>query len=191
MLDERTLEMVEGQTMDLEFEQRLDVTLQEYLQMIERKAGALFDGALRLGALVAGAEDTLSRQLGAAGRALGMAFQIRDDMLGIWGDASETGKPAEDIRHGKKSLPVMYALNEAPSAARDELKAVYGQEKLSESDVQTVLSVLESAGARDYCVQVAGSYKERALETLDALPLADDAKRELRETAAFLLERDF
>jgi geranylgeranyl diphosphate synthase, type I len=191
VLDERTLEMVEGQTMDLEFEQRLDVTLPEYLVMIERKAGALFDGALRLGALVAGAEDALARRLGAAGRALGIAFQIRDDMLGIWGDASETGKPAEDIRHGKKSLPVMYVLNEGPSAPRNEIEAVYRKTDLSEGDVQTVLSVLEIAGARDYCVKVAGSYKERALETLNALPLADDAKRELRETAEFLLERDF
>jgi geranylgeranyl diphosphate synthase type I len=189
VLDSRTLEMVEGQTLDLEFEQRLDVTLPEYVRMIERKTGALFDGALHLGALVGGGEDALSRQFGAAGRALGTAFQIRDDMLGIWGEASKTGKPAEDIRRRKKSLPVVYALNEAP--ARDNLKELYERADLSESDVATVLNVLELAGARDYCVQIARSYKEKALETVDALPLAADAKRELRETAAFLLERDF
>ena len=191
VLDARTLEMVEGQTMDIEFEERLDVTLPEYLRMIERKTGALFDGALHLGALVAGGEDALSRQLGASGRALGTAFQIRDDVLGIWGDASKTGKPAEDIRRRKKSLPVVYALNEAPRLARENLKATYERSDLSESDVSAVLGVLDATGARDHCITVAGSYKDRALEIVDALPLAADAKRELSETAAFLLERDF
>lgn len=190
-LDARTLEMVEGQTLDLEFEQRLDVEMPEYLQMIEKKTGALFDCSLHLGALVAGGDDSLSRQLGTVGRSLGTAFQIRDDMLGIWGDESKTGKPAEDIRRRKKSLPVVYAINEGSATVRDKLKVAYERTALTEEDIATVLSGLESAGARDYCAQVAESYRDRALEALDTLPLSAERKRDLRETAVFLLERDF
>ena len=191
VLAARTLEMVEGQTLDLGFEGEVDVTLDDYFGMIEKKTGALFGCALHLGALTAGAEDTTARRLDTVGRALGTAFQIKDDVLGVWGEAGKTGKPADDIRRRKKSLPVVYALNEAPGRGREELSAIYRQSELSEQDVATVIACLDGAGARDYCADVSESYKAQALITLDSLPLNDDAKREIGETAAFLLERDF
>lgn len=191
LLDARTLEMVEGQTMDLEFESRADVTLEDYLEMIERKSGALFDASLRLGALSAGAEHTLPRQCGAAGRALGTAFQIRDDMLGIWGDAGTTGKPGEDILRRKKSLPIVYALNEGPAQSREDLKAVYQAADFGERDLSTVMSALEAADARGFCLRVAESYKRKALEIVEALPFDAEFTREFSDVAEFLLERDF
>lgn len=190
LLDARTLEMVEGQTLDLGFESEVEITLDDYFGMIEKKTGALFGCALHLGALVAGADDTTARRLDAAGRALGTAFQIKDDVLGTWGEAGKTGKPADDIRRRKKSLPVVYALNEAPGSRRDVVKSIYERSEPSEQDVATVLACLD-AGARNYCADVAESYKAQALMTVDSLPLNDAAERDLRDTAAFLLERDF
>jgi len=191
VLDARTLEMVEGQTLDIGFEGEVNVTLDDYFGMIEKKTGALFGCALHLGALAASANDTTAQRLDSVGRSLGIAFQIKDDVLGVWGQAGKTGKPADDIRRRKKSLPVVYALNEAPAPRRRTLTAVYQQAELSEDDISIVVNCLDAAGARNYCADVAESYKAQALMNLDSLPLNDDAKRELRDTATFLLERDF
>jgi geranylgeranyl diphosphate synthase type I len=191
VLDARTLEMVEGQTMDLGFEAEVNIGLDDYFGMIEKKSGALFGCALHLGALVAGSDDTTAKRLHSVGRSLGTAFQIKDDVLGVWGEAGKTGKPADDIRRRKKSLPVVFALNEASRQPREDLSAIYRQSDLSEDDVSTVVDCLDATGARNYCADVAESYKAQALMTLDTLPLNDDAKQELRDTAAFLLDRDY
>jgi geranylgeranyl diphosphate synthase type I len=191
VLEARTLEMVEGQVTDLDFESRADVGLDEYFGMIEKKTGALFGCALAIGALVAGTDEETTKRIEAAGRALGMAFQVKDDTLGVWGEPGTTGKPAEDIQRRKKSLPVVYALNEAPSDVRDELRSIYGREPLGEGDVAAALELLGGAGAQGYCLDVAESHKEQALAMLEGLPLAADARRELQETAAFILNRDY
>jgi geranylgeranyl diphosphate synthase type I len=191
VLDAGTLEMVEGQTLDLAFEAETEVSLDDYFGMIEKKTGALFGCALHLGALAAGANPSDAERLDEAGRALGMAFQIKDDTLGIWGESGTTGKPAEDIRRRKKSLPVVYALNEANENAREELRGIYRQKELGDRDVTVVLECLDAVGARTYCVDVAESHKAQALSMFDGLPLAGEAKTELRETAAFILGRDY
>jgi geranylgeranyl diphosphate synthase type I len=192
VLDERTLEMVEGQTMDLGFEMRLDVGVEEYIDMIERKTGALFDCSLRLGALSAGCQRDLAEAMGRCGRLMGTAFQIRDDMLGIWGAESRTGKePAADIRRRKKSLPAVYALAQAEGSALDELSRIYSKGDLTSDDVSLVLSTFNAIDAQGYCARLARERKDAALKELDQLPLNSDAAQELRQTAAFLLERDF
>jgi len=192
VLDERTLEMVEGQTLDIGFEETLEVDVPACIKMIEKKSGALFDCALHLGALVAGADAALVEQLGGIGRALGAAFQIRDDMLGVWGDESKTGKPlGADIRRRKKSLPVVYALSEAQGGTGDELRVIYSKPALSDGDVTRVLRCLDEARARDYCTRLGAERKEAALAELSRLDLRPGPANELREAAEFLLERDF
>jgi len=192
VLDERTLEMVEGQTLDVSFEDRLDVALPDYIEMIEKKTGALFDCAFRLGGLSAGADGPLVERLGRTGRTLGTVFQIRDDMLGIWGEEADTGKPiGADIRRRKKSLPIVYALTEARSGARDELRVLYGKAALDDEDVGRVLRILEDAGVQRYCAAIAARKKNAALRELGQLELKPRAAAELREAAEFLLEREF
>jgi len=186
VLDERTLEIVEGQALDISFEERLDVDEDAYLEMIEKKTGALFDCALRLGALAASDEAEIVEGLGACGRWLGVAFQVRDDALGIWGAESKTGKPpAQDVRNRKKSLPAVYAL-----ARSEELRRLYAQPRLSEADVSLVLRALDDVGAAAYCRTLAEEYHDRALAQLEPLPLAPAPAAELRQVADFLLERD-
>lgn len=193
VLDERTLEMVAGQTLDVRFEDTLDVEVPAYMEMVEKKSGALFDCALRMGASVGGSDSSVAEKLGGVGRLLGTAFQIRDDVLGIWGDEAATGKPrGADIRRRKKSLPVVYTLNEASGEARERLRgAIYSQRELTEDDVSYVLRCVETSGARDYCARVAGERKDAALSELEGLGLREGPVRELREAAEFLLEREF
>ena len=121
-----------------------------------------------------------------------MAFQVRDDMLGVWGAENRTGKlPAADIRNRKKSLPVVYALARAEGVTAAELRCIYSQPQLSDSDVSSVLGALESVRAQAYCRAVAEERRERALEELDRADLRPAAAAELRQVADFLLERDY
>lgn len=192
ILEQATLEMVEGQVLDLSLEGKLEADLPVYLEMIERKTGALFDCSLRLGALVGSGDEALAETLGRCGRLLGIAFQVRDDMLGIWGAESQTGKaPAADIRRRKMSLPVVYALSRGEGPAREALRRAYSRPQLGDEEVSLVLRCLDSLGAQAYCRQVAEEHKGEALAILQRLPLDRQAAAELRELAAFLLEREF
>jgi geranylgeranyl diphosphate synthase type I len=192
LLAERTLEMVEGQVMDLEFEEWREVGLEEYVAMISRKTGALFDASLGLGALAGGAALAEVEALGRCGRALGIAFQVRDDMLGVWGAEERTGKPAaSDIRRRKKSLPAVYSFTSADTGEREELGRIYSQESVSGEDVERVLALMDALGAQAYCAGVAVEYRDAALRELGRSGVAGGWADELRETAAFLLERDY
>jgi geranylgeranyl diphosphate synthase type I len=192
LLAERTLEMVEGQVMDIEFEGRLDVGLEEYVAMISRKTGALFDASLGLGALAGGAPLADVEALGRYGRALGIAFQVRDDMLGVWGAEERTGKPAaSDIRRRKKSLPAVFALSRADAGQREELGRIYGRETVSGEDVERILRLMDALGAQAYCAGVAAEHKDAALRELELAGVNGERADELRQTAAFLLDRDY
>lgn len=192
MLDERTLEVVEGQVMDLAFERASDVGLDDYMAMIGKKTGALFDGSLAVGALVGGGHPHAVQTFGRAGRLLGMAFQVRDDMLGIWGAETRTGKrPAADIRRRKKSLPIVYALNSGDHAAADCIGRAYAADDPGEEDVSMVLRSLDAINAQGFCAAQAEKHKTEALELMAGLPLDEVRAAEFRETAEFLLERDF
>jgi geranylgeranyl diphosphate synthase type I len=191
-LDRATLEIVEGQALDLSFEERLDVSEDAYLEMIEKKTGALFDCALRLGGLVGAGDPAVAASLGRCGRLLGEAFQIRDDMLGVWGAENRTGKPpAADIRNRKKSLPAVYVLARSEDATAAELRRIYSQPGLSDADVSMVLGALESVGAQAYCRTAAEERMERALQELSGAALREGPAAELREVADFVLERDY
>ena len=186
-LDEATLEMVEGQTLDLEYEARDDVSEEEYLAMSARKTGALFGCALQLGAMVGGAGGEQAEEFGRLGRTLGIAFQVRDDVLGIWGDEGKTGKPAgADLRRGKKSLPVVVALNgPAAESVRPLISAS------DDAGVAKLMSVMEHAGVPQECRATGDRLAREALENLASMELRGDAGRELAEVVGFLLERDF
>jgi geranylgeranyl diphosphate synthase type I len=192
LLHERTLEIVEGQVMDIAFEERTDVSLDAYLAMISRKTGALFEAALALGAKAAGARGEKVAALGRCGRQLGLAFQVRDDMLGIWGDVDRTGKPvAADIHRRKKSLPIVFALDRAQAGDLERLCEVYGPGEPSAGDVSFVTGLLDSLGAQAYCQDQADKHRTAALGELAAAKPEARAAGEIREVADFLLERDF
>ena len=150
-LDATCIELCEGQHLDMRFEGRQDVSVAMYLDMIGRKTAALMDCAARMGSLVGAPENqALSAHLGAFGRALGIGFQLRDDMLGIWSAQALGKSEAGDLRHKKMSLPVISVLEDAAPADRRTLIDIYSQPgPASETQIATLLEILERSGARE------------------------------------------
>jgi geranylgeranyl diphosphate synthase type I len=138
-----TLRIVEGQTLDLGFEERDDVSADEYLRMIGGKTAAICAYACWAGARVAGADARRAAAFGSFGEALGVGFQLRDDLLGVWGATSATGKAAaDDIRRRKKSLPILLLREHATPADRARIAELYAQAELPEVAVSEVLELL-------------------------------------------------
>jgi geranylgeranyl diphosphate synthase type I len=200
ILDDACLSLTEGQYLDLSFEARLDVDVDQYLSMIRGKTAALFSAAVQLGALVAGSDSESMARYRRFGENLGLAFQIVDDILGIWGDPQVTGKPAaDDIRQHKKTLPIVHALEEGkrtegkglPVLSPVEVREIYQRQTIDEEAVEVALNILEDLGARHYAEEMANDYYQEALTELDAVGVENEAQDDLRELAAFLIERGY
>lgn len=148
--DRMAIAIVEGQTLDLGFEGRADVTPDAYLRMIAGKTAAIVRFATWAGALLGGADEAAAERFAAFGLALGLGFQVRDDALGIWGATEVTGKAAaDDIRRRKQSLPILLLRERADTATRAELAAIYGASPIDPSGVARVLDLLAMAGIRE------------------------------------------
>lgn len=186
--DATILTVCEGQFLDLSFEGNLAIGEDDYLAMIRRKTAVLIAAACGLGALVGGADQATAQRLADFGENLGLAFQVQDDVLGIWGDPAATGKPAAaDLYRRKLSLPVVYALANAADSAT--LAARYRQSEVSDGDVQELLALLDGCGARAHTEAVAATYHGRALAALDAVQGDTAALGQLRAIAEGLLGR--
>lgn len=176
--------LTEGQYLDMTFETRMDVDVDSYLRMIRGKSAALIGCSARLGALLGGAGDDVVLAYAQFGENLGMAFQVVDDILGIWGSEERTGKSAcTDILSRKKTLPVVYALGD------DELRAIYSRESLDDRDVARVVSILEAHGARAFAESAAREYSEEAMTHLALHSRASPARNALGELVQSLVER--
>jgi geranylgeranyl diphosphate synthase type I len=143
--------MCDGQALDLEFESAAHVDLDRYYYMIACKTGALFEASCALGAHCAHGDDATTRSYAEAGRAYGLAFQIRDDMLGIWGSADETGKVAQnDLARRKWTFPIVWALAQPYSPARSVVADAYAAGgELEPAAVARVMEALADLGAQE------------------------------------------
>ncbi len=142
------IELTEGQHLDMRFEQESGVTVDEYMRMIGGKTASLVGCATTIGAKIGRATSQQQDALGRFGRAIGLAFQIQDDILGIWGDPSVTGKAAgNDILRRKKSLPLLYALHH--DKVGEALQHLWSQQ-LTEEKLPQVMEILERAGTREF-----------------------------------------
>jgi geranylgeranyl diphosphate synthase type I len=183
VLLETCLKLTEGQYLDMEFERQMDVDLDGYLSMIGRKTAALIACATRLGALLGGASEDAIDAYARFGENLGLAFQVIDDILGIWGSERQTGKSAKtDILTRKKTLPVVYVLHDP------ELRDLYARE-LSEADVAPVLALLDRHQARAYAEQQAEAFSTKALDALKETGQTSPAHESLYGFAESLLKR--
>lgn len=183
-------DLLHGQGDDLAFEHRDDVTVAECMAMARRKTGALLECACGLGALLGGGSAEQVARLRAYGADLGLAFQLTDDLLGIWGDTRITGKPVHsDLRSRKRSLPVVAALASGSPAATALRQAYAHEGDLDDADLARLAVAVDEAGGRDWCVARAKELIARALDRLHTdPPLARTL--ELAALAAVLLQRD-
>ncbi|MFP3975578.1 MAG: polyprenyl synthetase family protein [Dehalococcoidia bacterium] len=192
LLDESCLRMIEGQYLDLSYEDRFDITVEDYLEMIDRKTAAIMSCALQTGAIIGTDDESVIKCLREFGRNIGLAFQIKDDIIGIWGDQDKTGKPlASDIRRKKKSLPVVYTLQSASGTTREDISNVYKKPSITDHEVGKVLDILDDVQAKAYAERMAEEYRNSALIELGKIRLSPWAKAHLEEIAYFLVERDF
>ena len=204
-------EICEGQQYDVDFEQKSDVTIEEYLMMIRLKTSVLLANALQIGAYIAGASEEEQQAVYQFGINIGLAFQIQDDILDVWGDPKTFGKAVGgDIACNKKTFVYLAAMRprgeRAPQnasvfgdpaeakderlEAREELEDWYNQVLDDNKEkIARVKEIFEQLGVREACEQVVRDYTQRALDILETLP-QNEASEELRKLAEKLLVRN-
>jgi geranylgeranyl diphosphate synthase, type I len=183
-------EIVRGQSSDIAFQQRNDVSLAESVAMVSGKTAALLGCACALGGLLAGAESSRVRHLQQFGYHLGVAFQAVDDLLGIWGDPQATGKPAHsDLRAAKKSLPVVAALTSRTAAGRELCSLYLGADPLDEANLERAVSLIEQAGGRAWTHEEAARQLDTALSCLAAAAPDPQAVRRLAAISHLMTHR--
>ncbi|MBM4429780.1 MAG: polyprenyl synthetase family protein [Chloroflexi bacterium] len=188
LLDETCHKLCQGQYLDMAFEGHLDVSEEAYLEMIGGKTAALIAASAEMGALIAEAGEATVHYR-EYGWQLGLAFQMVDDLLGIWGDPSTTGKPAaSDISSRKMTLPIIFALRTSRDSRH--LAELYRAEHLSESEVAEVVAILDRCGAREYVQEQVADYEAKARAALDAAAPSGPVARLLGDLAASLTLRE-
>ncbi len=187
-----TLRLAEGQHRDmaLQDERVANVSVEDYLGMIEGKTATLIGAAAAIGARAAGADAHRVDAAARFGRELGMAFQMQDDILGIWGDERVTGKSAvSDITSRKKTLPILLALAHSAPTDRARLDALYAQHSNGDGDTGEILALLDRANARGLTRDYLRRYREAALHALTTAHLDDAALAPLRTFEQRFTER--
>jgi geranylgeranyl diphosphate synthase type I len=169
LYDETCVALCEGQYMDMRAaEADAPMSVDAYFDMIGRKTAALIAGSIEAGALLASDDDEVIRRYRGFGWDLGMAFQINDDLLGIWGNEEATGKEPTDIARHKKTLPVLYAFERAEPQDRERLARLWAMPELDPAAVLELRGILEAVGADTYTRTQAHLHRDRALAELDA-----------------------
>ena len=180
MLAKATRELICGQVQDLAFEQRESVTVDECLAMAAGKTGSLMAASAAIGAVLAGAPGATVKALETYGAQVGLSFQLVDDVLGIWGDPAITGKPVfSDLRAGKKSLPVSYALGQDSSIAL-----------IDPEDLEKRADAIERAGGKQWALEEADRRMRLGEAALDSVDLPGTVRAELLALGRFIVDRE-
>ncbi len=169
LYDETCLALCEGQFMDIwsaEHDERLSVDF--YFDMIGRKTAALIAASVQAGAMLATDDEGVIEAYRGFGWSLGIAFQLNDDLLGIWGDEQTTGKEPSDLAKHKKTLPVIYALERASGRDVARLKELLATPEPSSELVAEARDILERCGARDYTRERAHAERDEALRRIES-----------------------
>ena len=179
LYDETCVLLCEGQYIDIATSASDEpMTVELYFDMIGRKTAALIAASIEAGALLATDDETVIGGYRRFGWSLGLAFQLNDDLLGIWGQEQQTGKVPTDVARHKKTLPVLYAFEHATPVDRERLGALYRTANPSEAEVAEIVEILERAGGREFTRSEAQRHRDTCLAELDALTVVDPAARE-------------
>lgn len=185
ILNDCCLQLTQGQFMDMSYEERTDLTIEDYWPMIGGKTSALLSVCTQIGALLGYANDEKIELYRLFGYNLGLAFQVQDDILGIWGDESVTGKSAaSDLVEGKNSLPVLYALEKNGGFAKR-----WRQGPIPQNEVDAVAALLEKEGAKAYAEKMSEELTRQALDHLKQADPQGEAGQAILGLAHMLLKR--
>lgn len=186
------LKMMEGQYFDIAYESVSTITTSEYLNMIELKTGALIQSAMYLGSITKNlpfGNPSVSGHMKSIGHELGRVYQIRDDILGIWGTKA-TGKPVgADLIRKKKSLPIIHALNNPSREIRTKIRRFFSTEIIEGNDVENILNIMDRIGTYQYCQSLAQVHWNKANAIISGMDLKNDFVNDLKELGEFLLTR--
>ena len=190
LFNKTALEVSEGQQMDMDFEKRETVSLDEYVRMIELKTSVLLAASLKLGAMIGGASIGNTDHIYQFGRNLGIAFQVQDDYLDCFGDPLKFGKQVGgDIKANKKTFLMIHALETASAQQQQQLKDLMHQNPADK--VEQVLAIYRSAGVDEWAMQLKNQYFEKAMQHLEDIAVLNKRKEPLRQLAQFLVQREY
>jgi geranylgeranyl diphosphate synthase type I len=179
LYDETCVMLCEGQYIDIATSASDEpMTVELYFDMIGRKTAALISASIEAGALLATDDEAVITGYRRFGWSLGLAFQLNDDLLGIWGQEQTTGKVPTDVARHKKTLPVLYAFENAALADRVRLAHLYAKTEPTGAEIEEIVAILERAGAQDFTRAEAQRHRDACLAELDGLDVIGDAARE-------------
>ena len=188
-ISEATIVLCEGQTRDMTFEDKETISEAEYFKMIEGKTAALFETSARCGGLLGGGTKKQVKRLGEFGFYAGIAFQVIDDVLALTADEKVLKKPVgNDVREGKRTLMVVYALEKASESQRKRLLETLGNKDASTEQIQETIRLIDSLGAIHYAKKVADEYIKKAKKALARFPDSKD-KEDLLNLADLIFAR--
>lgn len=194
VLTDTGIKVSRGQAYDMLFEKTWDVSVADYLTMVYHKTGAMMEASGKFGAIAARVPGDVVNLMGQYGAFVGVAFQIRDDYLGVFGDPAKTGKPVyNDLRRSKKTLLVLYALSKLDADEKNLLISILSRgSRASEEELRTAAELIRKTGADLEAERLAKVYSSRAKEILSSLStiVDDDARKSLIELADFVVERE-
>jgi len=182
--------IAEGQQMDIDFENSDSVTVDEYLEMIEKKTAILFACAAQGAAMIAEGSEEQEKDMFEYARLLGLGFQIWDDVLGITADEKKLGKPVgSDIRNGKRTLVILHALENADEEDKRIIFSTLGRENATNEEVAGIIEALERTGSIEFAKNKAMDYARRAKKCLESLP-DSESKELLKDLVDYSVKRD-
>ena len=185
------LEVCEGQQWDMEFEHRLDVTVDEYIEMIRLKTSVLLAAALKIGAILGGAPEKDAQLLYDFGIKMGLAFQLQDDYLDVYGDPAVFGKKiGGDILCNKKTFMLITALSLAEGEDKETLlNWLRATDYVAEEKIQSVTALYNKVGVPELCQARIDAYYKEGLELLDKVNVESSLKEELKKFVCHLMDR--
>jgi geranylgeranyl diphosphate synthase type I len=180
-----------GQVFDLTLEKIKNVTDKNYLKMVEMKTGALFEGSIVIGAALGGANNKQMENFKTYAVKMGQAFQMQDDVLGTFGSEDKFGKPTDsDIKEGKRTMMVIYALKKSTPREREVLLKTLGNRKASKKDVKKVKKILVSTGAVDHSKKMARKLAQDSKRAINKISLGKESKEFFLGLADYVLNRE-
>ncbi len=193
LFNKTAIEIYEGQQWDMDYEHRIDVTVEEYINMIRLKTSVLLGCALKTGALIADADEQQTDLLYDAGVNMGLAFQLRDDVLDVWGDPATFGKEiGGDIMNNKKTFLLINAIRLAQGDDADELRHWLNDPYATrDNKVAGVTALYERLGVRDLAEDAIASYNDLAVAAFNQVKMSDEDKQALIQLANKLAGRLF